>query len=129
MLVRARAGGVIVVYGDGAQLRDYVYIDDVTDALLHFGAHDARDVLVNVGSGEGRPFAEAAHRIAERCGVPVEHVDWPDDARRVESGDFVADISRARISGTSPPGRSGLVRQPDRAVRAGHSRRLRLATP
>jgi UDP-glucose 4-epimerase len=45
-------GGSIVVYGDGSQTRDYVYIDDVVEALV--AASTAPNVdrkVINVGSG------------------------------------------------------------------------------
>ena len=51
-LSQALSGASLVVNGDGAQTRDYVYIDDVMDALV--AAATARDVnrrVINVGSG------------------------------------------------------------------------------
>lgn len=102
MLMRALAGAPVSIYGDGQQLRDYIYVDDVTAALLYFGAHEATDILVNVGSGVGRRFVDAARIVAARCGVAAEFVPWPPDAARVESGDFVADISLARRLGWQP---------------------------
>jgi UDP-glucose 4-epimerase len=48
---RLRAGQRPTVYGDGLQTRDYVYVDDVADAVLAAGSSDERDA-VNVGRGE-----------------------------------------------------------------------------
>jgi UDP-glucose 4-epimerase len=48
----ALSGASLVVSGDGTQTRDYIYIDDVVDALV--AAATARDVnrrVINVGSG------------------------------------------------------------------------------
>ena len=45
--------GSLVVFGDGSQTRDFVYIDDIVDALI--AALDASDIdqqIINVGSGE-----------------------------------------------------------------------------
>jgi UDP-glucose 4-epimerase len=44
--------GTVVIYGSGEQTRDYVYIDDVVDALIVAGAQDAVDrQVLNIGSG------------------------------------------------------------------------------
>ena len=43
-------GREIQVYGDGSQLRDFVYVDDVVDAFLRAGASDAvNGEVFNVG--------------------------------------------------------------------------------
>src|SRR5512136_1509892 len=50
---QALSGGSIVIFGDGGQTRDFVYIDDVIDALE--AAALARQVdreVINIGSGE-----------------------------------------------------------------------------
>lgn len=83
------------VYGHGAQLRDYIHIDDVVDAMLAAGAASEADgKILNVGGGHGVSFLEMAGHIirAARRGQ-IKHVDWPADAALVETGDFVADIS------------------------------------
>ena len=46
------SGGSLVIHGDGAQSRDFVYVQDVVAALV--AAATARDVdrtVINVGSG------------------------------------------------------------------------------
>jgi UDP-glucose 4-epimerase len=51
-LRQALSGGSIVTFGDGAQTRDFVYLDDVVDALE--AAAVARNVdreVINIGSG------------------------------------------------------------------------------
>jgi UDP-glucose 4-epimerase len=50
---QALSGGSIVVFGEGGQTRDFVYIDDVIDALE--AAALARQIdreVINIGSGE-----------------------------------------------------------------------------
>lgn len=45
--------GSVVVNGDGSQTRDFVYMDDVVDALISAGASsDVDGQIINVGSGE-----------------------------------------------------------------------------
>ncbi len=102
LIATAASGGAITVYGDGKQLRDYLYVDDVVRALELLAAHDD-NVIANVGSGTGVSFREAADAIVRIAGRgSVVSVPWPSNAARVETGDFVADITRMRALGWSP---------------------------
>ncbi|MCS6909673.1 MAG: NAD-dependent epimerase/dehydratase family protein [Anaerolineales bacterium] len=52
-LKQALTGGSIVAFGDGSQTRDYVYLDDVLDALVAAATAPTVDQqVINVGSGE-----------------------------------------------------------------------------
>jgi UDP-glucose 4-epimerase len=86
------------VYGEGCQVRDYVYVDDAIEALALAGASEASDGRVyNVGGGEGIRLVEFARLvIREAGGGRLERVPWPPLAWAVETGDFVADIGRIR---------------------------------
>jgi UDP-glucose 4-epimerase len=111
----AVAGDALTIYGDGRQLRDYVHVDDVVGALMVMGASAAADgSSYNVGSGAGTALVDAARMIVEIAGRGrIEHVAWPELASRVETGDFVADVSKiARDLGWTPstPLRAGLER-------------------
>jgi len=92
----ALADATLTIFGDGRQLRDYVYVDDAVDALLTLGASDASNGrMYNVGSGTGTPIVDMARTIvAIAGGGRVDFAPWPTLAERVETGDFVADISR-----------------------------------
>lgn len=96
MVHRALADEALTIFGDGRQLRDVVYIDDVTDAFLAAAATPATDgEIYNLGSGVGVPLVEVAHAIVRLAGRGrVEHVPWPTLAARVETGDFVADVTK-----------------------------------
>jgi nucleoside-diphosphate-sugar epimerase len=94
----AITGDALTIYGDGRQLRDYVHIDDVTAALMAMGSAPAADgKIYNVGSGVGTALVDAARMIVDIAGGGrVEHVAWPELASRVETGDFVADVSKIK---------------------------------
>jgi UDP-glucose 4-epimerase len=99
MIARARAGGELVVFGDGSQLRDYLYVEDAVESLIALGTF-AEAQIVNVGSGEGTRFVDVVNTIVELAASgSVVFREWPAAYAAVESGDFVADLSRARELG------------------------------
>jgi UDP-glucose 4-epimerase len=101
----ALADEALTIYGDGSQQRDYVHVADVVDALLMM-AHspNANGRAYNVASGVGTRLIDAATEIIRIAGGGrIEHVAWPALAEQIETGDFVADVSRAkRELGWSP---------------------------
>ena len=94
----ATAGEPLTIYGDGTQLRDYVHIDDVVTALMALAESPQADGRAfNVGSGVGSRLVDVARRIVELAGRGrMQHVEWPRLAEQIETGDFVADISRIK---------------------------------
>ena len=86
----------LTIYGEGRQLRDYVHVDDTVRALLMMAASGRADGRAyNVGSGQGTRLVDLAEAVVQIAGGGrVEHVAWPALAEQVETGDFVADISR-----------------------------------
>lgn len=86
----------LTVYGDGTQQRDYIYVDDLVSALVALADSPVSEGRAyNVGSGTGTPLIEMARAIIGIAGGGrVEHVAWPALAEQIETGDFVADISR-----------------------------------
>ena len=88
----------LTIYGDGAQQRDYVHVADVVDALIAMAASDAADGRAyNVASGSGISMIDLAKDIIAIAGAGrIEHVEWPSLARQIETGDFIADVSRIR---------------------------------
>jgi UDP-glucose 4-epimerase len=98
LIYLALAGDTLPIYGDGKQRRDYIYIDDAVRALLSLGASTTSDVY-NVGTGEGTSIADmAAAIVAAAGGGRIEFVAWPPLAEQIETGDFVADISRIKAA-------------------------------
>lgn len=60
----ARQGQPIEVYEDGLESRDFVYIDDVTEATALAVAHTGTFTgVLNVGTGEAVPVITVAHEI------------------------------------------------------------------
>ncbi len=92
------AGRAIELFGDGAQMRDYLYVPDLIAVLLECGANPAAvNETFNIGSGTGTSLREAAEQVAAATGGPaVRYVPWPRTYEVVETGDYLTDISKAR---------------------------------
>lgn len=94
----------VIMYGDGYQERDFIYIDDVVDASI-YAANSHMVGVYNVGAGASISMNELARMIMELTGIEVgiEHVDCrAGDPRRT-----CANISRLISAGFLP--RYGLI--------------------
>lgn len=67
--------GTIVVHGDGKQTRDYVYVDDVVDAMESASSvPDINRMIINVGSGNETSVSEVIKRVVEITGAKPQIV-------------------------------------------------------
>lgn len=96
MIHLAIADRPLTIYGEGTQLRDYIHVDDVVTALVAMASSQEADGRAyNVGSGTGTRMVDLASQVIAIAGTGrVEHVPWPALAQQIETGDFVADITR-----------------------------------
>jgi UDP-glucose 4-epimerase len=96
----AMDGKPLTIYGDGRQIRDYIFVEDAAKGLLAVALSlDTAGKIYNLGSGVGTPFREMVMNVAE-C-VPntkVQEVPWPADRYFVETGDHISDISRIQAA-------------------------------
>ena len=94
----------IQVFGDGSQMRDFVYVDDAADAFLRAGASDACDGDVfNVGGNEPISHRDLVSLLIQTAGTgTVRYVEWPADKKRIDIGSFYSDSTkfRARVGWT-----------------------------
>jgi UDP-glucose 4-epimerase len=73
MLRQALRGGTLVVHGDGAQTRDYVYVDDVVNAMIAAATAPGVDnQVINVGSGAETSVRDLARLVIEQTGASPE---------------------------------------------------------
>ena len=88
------AGRAPVIFGDGSQTRDFVYVKDVVSALRMAMDSDYSGAL-NVGTGKSYSFNEVAEMLAEKMGLALraEHVDNPIKNYVMHT---LADTSRAK---------------------------------
>ncbi len=90
---QALLGEELRIFGDGAQRRDCVYVDDVVDALLAATAPEGIGRVFNVGHVVDQSLAEIAAVIIETTGSAggVKLVQWPEDQQRIDIGSFHTD--------------------------------------
>ena len=112
-LLRCLAGKPMVIFGDGAQTRDFTYVSDSAAGILLAGEHEnAVGDTINLGFGSEVTINDLAQQIAEvagRADAVVQHdVPRPGDVLRL-----YADMRHARESvGYAPtiPLAEGLAR-------------------
>jgi len=101
----ALEGREIQVYGDGSQVRDFVYVDDVCDAFLRAGYADAcNGDVFNVGGSEPIAHRDLVALLLHEAGRgSVKFVHWPDEKRRIDIGSFYSDSTKfSRATGWQP---------------------------
>lgn len=91
-------------YGDGEQLRDFVYVKDAAAMTLHFLDSQAGGIF-NVGGGSTvswNRLAAAVFSAMERP-VSIQYIDMPESIRTTYQYLTCADISKIRAVGYTAP--------------------------
>ena len=106
MMRRALRGEALTIYGEGNQVRDYLFSTDAADAFIAAAAHpeavNGRHFIAS--SGEGHTLARAFELVAERAAllsgvrVPVTSVEPPAGLSRIEERSFIGDTSSLRAA-------------------------------
>ena len=96
--IAATLGRPITVYGDGRQVRDILYVEDLVDCYLRAveAIDRAQGECFNVGGGPANVLSllELIGLLAQTTGrrIPVTYADWRPGDQRV----FVCDIGKAK---------------------------------
>jgi len=93
-LERIEAGKPPIIYGDGRQTRDFIYVDDVVDAFIPALNGDASGETFNIASGKPTTINDLADimiRLSGKSGLKPIHVE----ARKGDIRHSYADISKA----------------------------------
>jgi len=88
----------IMIFGDGSQMRDYIFVEDLAEAFIIASIEDkASGEIFNVGSGTGTKFKDMVETIVETVGRgKIKYVQWPSDYLNVETGDYITDITKLK---------------------------------
>ena len=87
----------MTIFGDGNQMRDYIYVDDLAEAFISAAVNErAAGEVFNIGSGVGTRFKDMANLIIKIVKTgKIEYVPWPEEYVNVETGDYISDIGKA----------------------------------
>jgi nucleoside-diphosphate-sugar epimerase len=93
-------GKPILVYGDGTQLRDFNYVDDVVEAMLIAAVRPEADGEVfNLGSREYISLKDIAAMLVEIYqGGTYEIVPFPPDRKAIDIGDYYGDYAKFNLT-------------------------------
>jgi len=102
----ALEGREIQIYGDGSQVRDFVFVDDVVDAFLRAGVSDAcNGGVFNVGGREPIAHRDLVKMLIEEAGAgSARFVEWPEEKRRIDIGSFYSDSAKFTTATGWTPG-------------------------
>ena len=92
----ALEGKKLQIFGDGKQLRDFTYVDDVVSAILLAGASDkANGEAFNLGGERPYSLLDFTELLLSVCpGSEFEIVPFPEEKKRIDIGDFYADSTK-----------------------------------
>jgi ADP-L-glycero-D-manno-heptose 6-epimerase len=87
-------------YDDGEQLRDFVYIDDVSNVNLWFLDNPSVSGIFNAGTGRAQSFNDVANAVIQWHGKgKIRYVPFPDHLRGAYQSFTQADLTQLRQSG------------------------------
>ena len=104
-------GEPILMRDGGRPVRDFLYIDDVTEALDRLASEDGAPSVVNIGSGVGHSLQEVVAMIEEAIQRPIRSI--PGESRRADIPVSVLDVTLAAAGigfRAAVPVRAGLLR-------------------
>ena len=89
-------GKPIQVFGDGLQLRDFNYVDDVVNAILISGQDSRADgQIFNLGSDEVVNLKQLAEMMVEmRPSTKFNIVPFPPERKAIDIGDYYSDFKK-----------------------------------
>jgi len=98
ILQNAVADGSIIIYGEGRQKRDYLFIEDLAEGFLLGGMRGGEGCMIfNIGGWRAFEMIEFARMAVAAAGRgKIVQRPWPPEFLAVETGDYCSDISLAR---------------------------------
>jgi UDP-glucose 4-epimerase len=105
LIRQAMDGEEITIFGDGAQLRDFTYVDDAVEAFLMAGMDDAANGQVfNVGATEPVSMREVTELLIDVAGTGSFHLKpFPPERQAIDIGSiYVDDAKLRRVLGWEP---------------------------
>jgi len=91
-------GSPVQVFGDGSQLRDFNFVDDVVDAMLEAATNPAaQGEVFNLGSTEVVSLKDLAETLVRLNGAGTfEIVPFPKERKVIDIGDYYSDFTKIK---------------------------------
>jgi len=87
-------------YGDGEQLRDFIYVDDVAAINLWMYEHPKVGGIINFGTGHAQTFNDVARAVIDWHGRGnIKYIPFPENLRDSYQSYTQADLSGLRAVG------------------------------
>jgi ADP-L-glycero-D-manno-heptose 6-epimerase len=88
-------------YGDGEQLRDFIYVKDAAAMTVHFLNNRDADGIFNVGGGTTVSWNRLARAVFTAMGQPVniEYIDMPESIRNTYQYLTCAETAKIHAAG------------------------------
>lgn len=88
-------------YGDGGQLRDFVYVKDICDVMMFFINHPEVNGLFNLGTGHAESFKTLGESVFIALGLEpnIEYIEMPVDLREKYQYFTEANMEKLREAG------------------------------
>jgi len=91
-------------YGNGEQLRDFIYVGDAVNVNLWFLDHPAKSGIYNTGTGRSEPFNAVANAVLNfHKQGRIQYIPFPENLRGRYQSFTQADISALRSIGYDAP--------------------------
>ena len=88
-------------FKDGEQSRDFIYVKDVVDVLMHFFEKQPPSAIYNLGTGKARTFLDLATNTFRSLDLEpnISFIDTPEDIRETYQYYTQADMDKLRELG------------------------------
>lgn len=92
-----KEGKVPVIFGDGKQTMDFIYIEDIARANIMALKSNAANDVFNVASGKETSLEELCRLLLKTMGsgLKPQYIPMPEERRKVEVLRRLADVSKA----------------------------------